>query len=125
MGIAPGVALGVVLIIASVLAGLGFRAMAGRARAWPMMPGSKASAPAPPTGTGERAASTAIERIEEQANQTLSRTAGLEGTRLDFGTAADGSLEIWVDDRRYDSLGDIPDARIRKAIEDAVAAFNR
>ena len=125
MSIAPGIALGVVLIIASVLAGLGFRAMAGRTRAWPRMPGSSQSPLSGPTGTGERLASTAIERIEEQANQTLGRTAGLEGTRLDFGTAADGSLEIWVDDRRYDSLGDIPDARIRKAIEDAVAAFNR
>ncbi len=125
MNLAPGVIFGVLLIILSVLAGLGFRALVGRTRAWPVMPGSRAGVLSRPSASDEHTALTAIERIEEHANRALSRTAGLEGTRLDFGTASDGSLEIWVDDRRYDSLSEIPDVRIRQAIEDAVAAFNR
>lgn len=125
MNLAPGVTLGVLLVILSVLAGLGFRALAGRTRAWPKMPGSQPSGPSGSSAPDEHTASTALERIEEQANRALSLTPGLEGTRLDFGTASDGSLEIWVDDRRYQTLAEIDDVRIRRAIEDAVAAFNR
>jgi hypothetical protein len=44
---------------------------------------------------------------------------------LDFGTAIDDSLNIWVDGERYQAIEDIPDARIRKAIVDAVNAFNK
>lgn len=125
MNLAPGLTLGVLLIILSVLAGLGFRALAGRSRAWPRLPGSTPGGPSASSASDEHTASSAIERIEEHANRALSRTPGLEGTRLDFGTASDGSLEIWVDDRRYQSLSEIADVRIRQAIEDAVAAFNR
>jgi len=125
MNLAPGLTLGVLLVILSVLAGLGFRALAGRSRAWPRLPGSTPGGPSGSSAPDEHTASSAVERIEEHANRALSRTPGLEGTRLDFGTASDGSLEIWVDDRRYQSLSEIADVRIRQVIEDAVAAFNR
>jgi len=44
---------------------------------------------------------------------------------LDFGTAMDGSLDIWVDGERYQAVEDVPDARIRKAIAEAVNTFNK
>jgi hypothetical protein len=44
---------------------------------------------------------------------------------LDFGTAIDGSLEIWVDGERYNSVEEIPDERIRRAIAEAVEKYNR
>jgi hypothetical protein len=47
------------------------------------------------------------------------------GVRVDFATAHDGSLEIWIGDDRYTSVDAIPDPRVRQAVADAVAAFNR
>ena len=43
---------------------------------------------------------------------------------LDFGTASDGSLRIWVSDRAYDEVDDIPDSSVRNAVKKAVDEFN-
>ncbi|HSR48940.1 MAG TPA: hypothetical protein VLL77_13235 [Anaerolineales bacterium] len=73
----------------------------------------------------ERLASASSEAIEELVNQKLSGIPGLADTRVDFGTAADGSLEIWIGWERYASVDEIPDARIRDAVREAVSAYNR
>jgi hypothetical protein len=44
---------------------------------------------------------------------------------VDFGTAADGSLEIWVDGTAYSVIQDIPDEPIRAAIHQAIAKYNQ
>jgi hypothetical protein len=72
----------------------------------------------------ERQASATSEAIEKLVNDALVK-AGLGGTQVDFGTAHDGSLEIWIGDQRYTSVEALPDPRIRQAVADAVAAFNR
>jgi hypothetical protein len=74
---------------------------------------------------GERLASPVSEQIEEAAQRKLAGYPDLAGKRLDFGTAPDGSLEIWFDDVRYGSVDQIPDARVREAVAEAVASFNR
>ena len=73
---------------------------------------------------GERLAAASSEAIEELANQALAK-AGLTGLRVDFGTAHDGSLEIWIGEDRYTSVDSIPDERVRRAVAEAVASFNR
>jgi hypothetical protein len=100
---------------------LGIVRNAGR----PASPGVRLAAPPvrPPAGD-EREASAASEAIEKLANDTLAK-AGLSAKRVDFGTAHDGSLEIWVGDERYTSVEAIPDPVIRQAVADAVAAFNQ
>jgi hypothetical protein len=75
-------------------------------------------------GDAERQASASSEAIEEQVNQILSK-AGVTGIHVDFGTAHDGSLEIWLGDDRYLSVDSIPDERVRRAVAEAVAAYNR
>jgi hypothetical protein len=84
------------------------------------------SSQAAPSGSpaGERLASASSEAIEELANQALAK-AGVTGVRVDFATAHDGSLEIWIGDDRYASVEAIPDPRVRQAVADAVTAFNR
>ena len=72
----------------------------------------------------ELQAAPASETVEDLVNQRLSSLPELAGTRVDFGTAADGSLEIWVGDRRYTSVEDIADSRVRQAVLDAVASYN-
>jgi len=72
----------------------------------------------------EYQAAAASEAIEELVNQKLAKIPGLAGRRIDFGSAADGSLEIWIGDQRYTSIDEIPDQRIRQAVREAVASFN-
>jgi len=65
------------------------------------------------------------EAVEDLVNQRLASLPGLAGTRVDFGTAADGSLEIWIGEQRYTSVDEIRDPRIRQAVADAVASYNK
>lgn len=73
----------------------------------------------------EEHASLISEQIEEMVRAELAQHADLRGVSLDFGTAEDGSLEIWFQDKRYSDLSQLPDARVRAAIEQAVEKFNR
>jgi hypothetical protein len=70
-------------------------------------------------------AAPASEAIEEMVNRRLAEMPEMAGARVDFGTAADGSLEIWVGEERYASVDQVRDPRIRQAIQDAVAAYNK
>ena len=65
------------------------------------------------------------EAVEDLVNQRLASLPGFAGTRVDFGTAADGSLEIWIGEQRYTSVDEIGDVRIRQAVQDAVASYNK
>ena len=65
------------------------------------------------------------EAVEDLVNQRLASLPGLARTRVDFGTAADGSLEIWIGEQRYTSVDEIRDPRIRQAVADAVASYNK
>ena len=73
---------------------------------------------------GEEQASPISEQIEEMVRKRLADYPDLAEHVVDFGTAEDGSLEIWIADKRYTSVDDIPDARVRDAISEAVEAFN-
>jgi len=72
----------------------------------------------------ERPSSLVSEQIEEMVRRKLGQYPDLADTLLDFGTAADGTLDIWVNARQYDNVSDIPDERIRRAVEEAVDEFN-
>jgi hypothetical protein len=73
---------------------------------------------------GEEQASPISEQIEGMVQMRLAEYPDLAGQVVDFGTAEDGSLEIWIADKRYTNVDDIPDARVRDAISEAVEAFN-
>jgi hypothetical protein len=57
---------------------------------------------------GERRATILSEQIEEQVKAILEADGTTVDIKLDFATAADGSLEIWIDDTRYTEVEDIP-----------------
>jgi len=91
----------------------------------PGQPGWVGGLSASPASSGEQIASHAAETIEALAQARIEKHPDLAGLRLDFGTASSGELEIWVGSERYESVDAIPDDRIRQAISEAVAAFNR
>ena len=74
---------------------------------------------------GEEQASPISEEIEGMVQKQLAQYPDLAGQVIDFGTAADGSLEIWIGGKRYENVSDIPDVRVREAITEAVNKFNR
>ena len=74
---------------------------------------------------GEEQASPISEEIEGMVQKQLAQYPDLAGQVIDFGTAADGSLEIWIGGKRYENVSDIPDVRVREAITEAVDKFNR
>ena len=73
---------------------------------------------------GEEQASLISEQIEEMVRKRLAEYPDLAEQVVDFGTAEDGSLEIWIADKLYASADDIPDVRVRDAISEAVKEFN-
>ena len=113
------VGLGVVLIAAGLL--ISWRRSSVRGAAHP----SPSATQAPRWMGDELEASPISEAVEDLVNQRLAATPGLAGTRVDFGTAADGSLEIWIGDNRYAAVDEIPDPRVRQAVQDAVASYNK
>ncbi len=74
---------------------------------------------------GERPASLAAEQIEEVVRRSLAPYADLAALKLDFGAGPGGELQIWVNGHPYSRPDDIPDARIREAIQQAVSQINR
>ncbi|MFZ6030055.1 MAG: hypothetical protein ACOYYS_20255 [Chloroflexota bacterium] len=74
---------------------------------------------------GERIASPFAEQIEDIARALIAADPALSSTRIDFGTAPDGTLEIWVGDKRYGEIDALPDERLRAIMHEAVARFSQ
>ena len=73
----------------------------------------------------EQAASLISEQIEEMVKQRLASYPDLADVKLDFASAPDESLVVWVNDQSYSDIDQIPDDRIRSAISEAVETFNQ
>lgn len=74
---------------------------------------------------GERSAAIISEQIEEQVKEILKTQGKMLDREIDFASAADGSLEIWIDGEKYNEVSEIPDEDIRAALTKAVEEFNR
>ena len=74
---------------------------------------------------GENVAAPFAEQIEDILKAQMSTDPYLKSFVVDFGTGADGGLEIQVGDDRYTSIEQVPDLRLREAITRAVATYNQ
>jgi hypothetical protein len=74
---------------------------------------------------GEKVAAPISEEIESLVQAELKDYPDLAGHKIDFSTAADDSLAIWIDGVAYHDVSDIPDERIRQAVKKAVDSFNK
>lgn len=75
------------------------------------------------TDPGERLASPFAEQIEDIAKALIAADPQLADTQIDFGTAPDGRLEIWVGDKRYTDISHLPDERLRALMQQAIDRF--
>jgi hypothetical protein len=73
---------------------------------------------------GEQAASLIGEQIEAMVRSKLAEYPDLAAAPLDFGTGEDGSLVIWFQGKKYEGVDEVPEPRLRQAIQSAVQAFN-
>jgi hypothetical protein len=65
------------------------------------------------------------EQIEERVKEILAEHGIVHERSVDFGTSSDGSLEMWIDEKVYTDVSQIPDKTIRNAVTQAVEEFNR
>ncbi len=68
---------------------------------------------------GERIAAPFAEQIEDILRAKLDSDP-FNKFEIDFGSASDGSLEIWVNGTKYASVDEIPDEGLKKAFHEAV-----
>jgi len=121
-------------VVLVILVGLGLLLVLALLRAW-RGPVSGGLVSGDPSGErpgaseglveGERIASGMAEMVEERVRTILATDPELAAMEVDFGTASDGSLEIWVDGERYEQWESVPSEGLRAAIRRAVADMNR
>jgi len=76
---------------------------------------------------GEKLAAPFAEQIEDifrakiEADPELAKA----GYKIDLGTDTDHTLEIWVNDKKYKSISELPDERLKAAMRAAVKQWNK
>jgi hypothetical protein len=68
---------------------------------------------------GERLAAPFAEQIEDILRAKLDSDP-FNKFEIDFGSAKDGSLEIWVNGKMYPSVDELPDEGLKQAFREAV-----
>jgi hypothetical protein len=112
-----------VVMLAALLAAVGFQRLRARGMN-PAQPGR----PRPESGSqaqAERQASAAAEALQVIVRRRMAADPAFAGQSLDFGTAADGSLEIWLGENSFAGVDHVPDPRLRELIAQAADEFNR
>ena len=74
---------------------------------------------------GEKLAAPFTEQIEDIFRAKIEANPDLNHYQIDLGSAPDGTLEIWVNDKKYSNVNDLPDNRLKKAFRDSVRQWNK
>lgn len=73
---------------------------------------------------GEQLAAPFAEQIEDVLRAKIAKDPYLKSFEIDFGTATDGGLEVWVNGTKYDGVANVPDERLKQALLEAVKDWN-
>lgn len=74
---------------------------------------------------GEKLAAPFTEQIEDIFRAKIEADPNLNHYQVDLGSAPDGTLEIWVNDKKYSNVNDLPDNKLKQAFRDAVTKWNK
>ena len=74
---------------------------------------------------GEKLAAPFTEQIEDIFRAKIEADPDLNHYQVDLGSAPDGTLEIWVNDKKYSNVNDLPDSKVKQAFRDAVTKWNK
>ncbi len=72
---------------------------------------------------GEHEAAPFAEQVEDILYSLMENEPSLAEVQVDLGTAADGSLEIWVDGVSYPDVVSVPNEALRLLIQKAIAEW--
>lgn len=73
---------------------------------------------------GEAIAAPFAEQIEDVLRAKIANDPNFKSVEIDFGTAPDGGLDIWVNGTKYNGVANIPDERLKQALLEAVKDWN-
>jgi hypothetical protein len=73
---------------------------------------------------GEKLAAPFAEQIEDILRAKAENDPYLKSFDIDFGTAADGGLEIWVNGTKYDGVASLPDEKLKETLLQVVKDWN-
>ncbi len=74
---------------------------------------------------GERLAAPFAEQIEDIIQARLTEHPELSKYKLDFGTAPEGGLEIYVNGERYLAVDELPEDGLRALVKEAIAIWQK
>ncbi|MCB9110695.1 MAG: hypothetical protein H6634_05560 [Anaerolineales bacterium] len=73
---------------------------------------------------GEKLAAPFAEQIEDVLRAKVESDPYLKSFDIDFGTAEDGGLDIWVNGEKYNGVNQLPDENLKQAFLQAVKDWN-
>ena len=73
----------------------------------------------------EKVAAPFAEQIEDILRAKIEADEYLNQFNIDFGTASDGGLEIWVNGEMYTDVKALPDERLRQAFQEAIEQWDK
>jgi hypothetical protein len=74
---------------------------------------------------GEKLAAPFTEQIEDIFRAKIEADPALNHYQVDLGSAPDGTLEIWINDKKYTNVNDLPDNRLKLAFRESVTKWNK
>ncbi len=75
--------------------------------------------------SGEKLAAPFSEQIEDIFRAKIEADPALRHFQVDLGSAPDGTLEFWVNDKKYTNVNDLPDEGLKRAFRSSVTQWNR
>jgi len=73
---------------------------------------------------GEKVAAPFAEQIEDVLRAKAQSDPYLKTFEIDFGTAADGGLEIWVNGEKFNGVASLPDEQLKQTLLEVVKDWN-
>lgn len=73
---------------------------------------------------GEKVAAPFTEQIEDIFRAKIAADPDLNHFQVDLGSAQDGTLEFWVNDKKYTNVNDLPDNKLKRAFRESVRQWN-
>ena len=74
---------------------------------------------------GEKVAAPFTEQIEDIFRAKIEADPELNHFQVDLGSAPDGTLEIWVNDKKYTNVNDLPDNKLKRVFRESVLKWNK
>lgn len=74
---------------------------------------------------GEKVAAPFSEQIEDIFRAKIEADPDLNHYKVDLGSAPDGTLEFWVNDKKYATVNDLPDEGLKRAFRESVVKWNK